>query len=46
MKVKAKGGVIDNVNWKMKCAFFDTVSMSNRIEKSQKIDIKKIRNQR
>lgn len=46
MKVKAKGGVIDNVNWKMKCAFFDTVSISNSIEKSQKIDIKKIRNQK
>lgn len=46
MKVKVKGGVIDNVNWKMKCAFFDTVSISNRIEKSQKIDIKKIRSQK
>lgn len=41
MKVKVKGGVIDNVNWKTKCAFFDTVSVSNRIEKSQKIGIKR-----
>ena len=41
MKVNVKGGVIDNVNWKTKCAFFDTVSVSNRIEKSQKIGIKR-----
>lgn len=41
MKVKVKGGVIDIVNWKMKCAFFDIVSISNRIEKSQKIVIKR-----
>lgn len=46
MKVKVKGGVIDIVNWKMKCAFFDTVSISNRIEKSQKNSYKKIRNQK
>lgn len=41
MKVKVKGGVTDIVNWKMKCAFFDTVSISNRIEKSQKIVLKR-----
>ena len=36
MKVKVKGGVIDNVNWKMKCAFFDTVYQYQTESKSHK----------
>lgn len=47
MKVKVKGGVIDIVNWKMKCAFFDIDSIN--IKQNRKVTknrYKKIRNQK
>lgn len=47
MKVKIKGGVIDIVNWKMKCAFFDIGSIN--IKQNRKVTknrYKKIRNQK
>lgn len=47
MKVKIKGGVIDIVNWKMKCAFFDIDSINiKQNRKVTKNSYKKIRNQK
>ena len=47
MKVKIKGGVIDIVNWKMKCAFFFIYSINiKQNRKVTKNSYKKIRNQK
>lgn len=46
MKVKVKGGVIDIVNWKMKCAFFRHSINIKQNRKVTKNSSKKIRNQK